>query len=245
MGGRYGRVPPLRRGSASVVIVVCVFALVVLTRWHPFLLGGPSVVLLAAVSATLSPPRRNRSAARRARSRSAAPYSSVRRWDAARESLAHLPDAEIPPDGGPPTLPGAYHPGDPYASPGAGPGNGGDPYGDPYREGPYGGDLSGGREGARERFGPAGGSDAEGDEGDEGVAEPISGEAAEHRPRRPWSMTGDRPLVRVLDPSGDAGDSETTMAIDMRPLLEETELLEQTMAIDIRGFLNDPGYGRG
>lgn len=295
-GGRDGPVPPARRGSASAAIVLCVFALVVLTRWHPFLLGGPSVVLLATVAATLSPPRRRRRAARRARAaRSGVPYSSVRQWDAARESLAQMPEAEISPDGGPPTLP-VGRPDPSYSGSGyrAGPDEGGrvdyydadrtrgdhddagwvptaygpTAYGptdrhftehrptepgraDPRAPDPYGAE---GHDPDPDRFEPDGEPLAVGQwGGDEGPGDPgfdERPEADEERPRRrgrrPWSATGDRPLVRVLDPSDAArGDPEQTMAIDMRPLLEENDLIEQTMAIDIRGYLHDPGYGRG
>ncbi|MGF7233678.1 MAG: hypothetical protein ACQSGP_01765 [Frankia sp.] len=281
-GGRDGPVPPARRGSASAAIVLCVFALVVLTRWHPFLLGGPSVLLLATVAATLSPPRRRRRAARRARTaRSGVPYSSVRQWDAARQSLAQLPEAEIPPEGGPPTRP-TGRPESFFARAGLNPGG---PYdvdydrsgledragfdrGESYRADPYGANPADpvnpadvGRYEARRDHedgiepDPAseplavghwsGGEGSLGDpEADGSVA--ADGERPRRRGRRPWSGTGDRPLVRVLDPvDGSAGDPEQTMAIDMRPLLGENDLIEQTMAIDIRGFLHDPGYGRG
>lgn len=172
-GGDRARVPPARRGAASVAVVVAVFALVGLSRWQPLLVGGPAILVLGVVAAALSPPRR--AARRRRPARSAYPYPSVRRWTAARESLANLPETAPGPDAAP--------------------------------------------------------------------TGPLPADAA--RPPRPWAATGDRPLVRVLDTDGEThGDPAETMAIDMRSVLADEALIEQTMSIDIRGYLNDPGYGR-
>jgi hypothetical protein len=183
-GGDRVRVPPARRGAASVAVVVAVFALVGLSRWQPLLVGGPSIVVLGVVAAALSPPRRGAKRRRRP-ARSAYPNPSVRRWTAARESLANLPET-----------------------------------------GP---DIAG-------RGNPAG-------RGDAAPTSPLPAGAA--RPPHPWSATGDRPLVRVLDADGEPhGDPAETMAIDMRAVLADEALIEQTMSIDIRGYLNDPGYGR-
>lgn len=195
------------------MVVLAVFGLVVLVRWQPLLAGGPSLVFLGVVAAALSPPRRGRPGARRAFVRSDVPYSTVRRWDAARESLAHLPDATIPPVGRP--VRPDYR--DPH-------------YGDPdYDDSGY--------DDSDSDYGEPGGSDGGGRPGDRNRL----GSA-----RHPWAEPGDRELVRVLDPRDAAkGDPEETMAIDMRPLLAENALLEQTMSLDMRGFLHDPGYGRG